>query len=248
MGEAGGLARLDPEAKEFRPSNVTHLMMSSAQSQSQPQPQIYFPPYFSSTDVQVFPFCAPVQFSTLPAYFSPSASSPPSLLPPPPPPIPFPVAPFPLSAVPTRALLLSSVPANVSESSLRRELEVFGDVRAVRMEMKYDYDDDKIVSVYFYDLRNAQEAMAEVRKQYCYFEADLNSNSNSPWLTTSVAAARGLVAGRAVWAHFMIPAISAVPDGQNQGTLVILNLDSAVTISRLKQIFESFGMKHIQMN
>ncbi|KAL2537007.1 protein terminal ear1-like [Forsythia ovata] len=49
-------------------------------------------------------------------------------------PQPLPVSLPPSSSSPTRTLLLNMVPIDVSESTMRRELEVFGDVRAVQME------------------------------------------------------------------------------------------------------------------
>ncbi|KAI3787267.1 hypothetical protein L1987_41617 [Smallanthus sonchifolius] len=53
--------------------------------------------------------------------------------------------------------------------------------------------------------------------------------------------APGLVAGRAVWAQFTYPVGAGFPDGNNQGTLVIFNLNSDVTAGTLKEIFEAFG-------
>ncbi|KAI3680596.1 hypothetical protein L6452_35369 [Arctium lappa] len=84
-------------------------------------------------------------------YYSYNFYGPPPPLPPPsaavyvnplPPPLPPP------STTPTRTLLLSSVPSDVSESIVRRDLEVFGDVRAVQM----DKVRDGIVTVHFYDV------------------------------------------------------------------------------------------------
>ncbi|KAL2537032.1 protein terminal ear1-like [Forsythia ovata] len=49
-------------------------------------------------------------------------------------PQPLPVSLPPSSSLPTRTLLLSMVPIDISESTVRRELEVFDDVRAVQME------------------------------------------------------------------------------------------------------------------
>ncbi|KAG9148917.1 hypothetical protein Leryth_022074 [Lithospermum erythrorhizon] len=54
-------------------------------------------------------------------------------------------------------------------------------------------------------------------------------------------AARGLVSGRVVWAQFTFPLISKIPDGTNQGTLVIFNLDPLVSSTTLQHIFQDFG-------
>ncbi|KAI4384164.1 hypothetical protein MLD38_002352 [Melastoma candidum] len=62
---------------------------------------------------------------------------------------------------PSRAVLLSLLPCNLSETALRRELEVFGEVRAVEM----DWEGDGVVTVHFYDLRHAQRAVKEIPEQ-----------------------------------------------------------------------------------
>ncbi|XP_059636015.1 protein terminal ear1-like [Cornus florida] len=242
MGDTGVVkcpGNLDPMAQEFRPrSPYNHLTLV--------QPHIYYPcpsPPYSSSEVQVMPFCddagiAYPQFPTPLAYVSTAGANPP--LPPrlPPP-----------STTPSRTLLLSSVPTDVSESTVRRELEVFGDVRAVQMERVRD----GIVTVHFYDLRDAQAAMVEIREQHMqqqsrlrkHFEALLTHNWSSYEANNLVGPlpppARGLIAGRAVWAQFNVPVMAAVPGGDNQGTLVIFNLDPQVSTARLQEIFETFG-------
>ena len=60
--------------------------------------------------------------------------------------------------------------------------------------------------------------------------------------------ARGLIAGRAVWAQFSAPeSTTPTPDGHNQGTLVISNLDSKLSESKLKEIVQNFGMYVIKI-
>lgn len=242
MGETGIFrfpGNLDPRAQEFRPGNpydFTHLTLF--------RPQIYYPypsPY-PSAEVQLMPFCdAGLGYHHFPpAYISPAAvaSNPP--LPP-------------SSSTPTRALLLSSVPADVSESTVTRELEAFGEVRAIEMERARE----GIVTAHFYDLRHAQSAMAEIREQHMQQQSRLRKHydavltHNSVYGMENLAAApplpppaRGLISGRAVWAQFVIPTSGAVaPDLHNQGTIVIFNLDSDVSAASLKEIFEAFGMK-----
>ncbi|XP_022726214.1 protein terminal ear1-like [Durio zibethinus] len=146
----------------------------------------------------------------------------------------------------TRALVLTFVPCDVSESKVRKELEVFGEVRGVQMERIRE----GIVTVHFYDLRHAERALKEIREQHMqqtrvrnqYVAAatgcepgQLNACSRLP------TPARGLIAGRAVWAHFIIPASNALPDGNNQGTVVVFNLDTGVSPSKLKDIFQVYG-------
>ncbi|KAK9276806.1 hypothetical protein L1049_006342 [Liquidambar formosana] len=242
MGETGIVrfpGNLDPRAQEFRPRNPnSHNQLTLYAPPPPPPPQIYYPytPYPSAGGVGYPPFSSP------PAYVSPPGAHPP--LPPPPPLPPLP----PQSATPSRTLLLSSVPTEASESTVRRELEVFGEVRAVQMERLYD----GIVTVHFYDLRHAQRALTEIREQHMQQQSRLRKHYNALLSRNSVCEvensvaplpppAHGLISGRAVWAHFLIPAVAVIPDGHNQGTIVVFNLDSEVSMNSLREIFEAFG-------
>ncbi|XP_054807104.1 protein terminal ear1 [Prosopis cineraria] len=225
---------LDPRAEEFTPTN-----------QPLYRPAQLFYPYAPTSGVQLqpLPFCnaAPIgvpypQFCPPAAYVGPLAP---------------PASPSPSSSTsPTRSLLLSSVPAEVvSESMLRRELEVFGDVRGVQMERVRE----GIVTVHFYDLRHAETALMAIRRQHMQQQTRLRNfyssalkSSNSALESDCYAPplpppARGLVGGRAVWAQYIVPPYNAVPQGQNQGTIVIFNLDSDVSAGTLRQTFEAFG-------
>lgn len=260
-----GIARfpgsLDPRAEEFKPRNVSttpnHITIFAP-----PPPQlpahVYYP-YTSGfqpiNDVQVLPFCdASVgypQFSSPPAYVSHPAVNMRQLPPP-------------SATVATRALLLSSVPIQVTETTIRNELEVFGEVRGVEMERVCE----GIVTVHFYDLRHAEMALKEIRDQHMQQQTRLrnhyasllvqNSGNYEHNLASNITfqtvlhsslppplppPARGLIAGHTVWAQFIIPAYNAVPEGHNQGTIVIFNLDSDVSSSTLKDNFQAFGMK-----
>ncbi|MED6223063.1 hypothetical protein PIB30_070358 [Stylosanthes scabra] len=261
MGETGIIVRfpgnLDPRAQEFIPTNTTHTPLPqpatvfplphhpyTAQPSFPPYPYPYATP---SLGVGVLPFHdAPLphaaaaaatvasvplfpQFSTAVAYSAP------------PPPLPPPH----LSTSPTRSLLLSPLPSDVavSESSLRRELEVFGDVRGVQMEALHD----GIVTVHFYDLRDAETALTAIRQQHMQHQERLRNHYASLFKTTTAfpppppPPAPGLIAGRAVWSQYVLPACNVVPDGQNQGTVVVFNLDSEVSAENLKRVFEAFG-------
>ncbi|XP_076889946.1 protein terminal ear1 homolog [Bidens hawaiensis] len=167
--------------------------------------------------------------------------------PPPPPVVHFPPPLPPPSPTPTRTLLLSLVPSDVSESLVRRDLEFFGDVRAVQM----DRVRDGIVTVHFYDLRQAVQALHEIQQQHMqqqyrlkkHFENCFGNSylSPPPPLLPLPPPAAGLVSGRAVWAQFSFPVAGGFPDGNNQGTLVVFNLNPDVTTGMLKGIFEAFG-------
>lgn len=250
MGESG-IARfpgnLDPRAQEFRPRNPNN--QTQVTLFRQPVPQVFYPytpPYVpnSQVQVQVVSFCdaGGLGYSCAsPAYVSTPGLRVQA-------PVPAP------SAVATRTLLLSSVPGDVSEGILRRELEAFGEVRGLLMERVRE----GIVTVHFYDLRHAEEALRQIRDQHMQQQARLRNHycnsttalllGNSLLQVDNIGAplpppARGLIAGRTVWAQFIIPSVSnAVRDGHNQGTIVVFNLDSAVSKSALTEIFEAFGM------
>lgn len=233
---------LDPRAEEFtpryptlfRPTQLYYTYAPSGGLQLQPQPQPL--PFCDAAAAVGVPY---PQFSAPTAYVSQlTLAAPPTA---------------PSSSSPTRSLLLSSVPSElVSESTLRRELEVFGDVRGVQMEKLRD----GIVTVHFYDLRHAEMALMAIRKQHMQqqtrlrnYYASLLKTRNSVLEADCYAPApqpppaRGLIAGRAVWAQYIVPAYNAVPDGQNQGTIVVFNLDSEVSAETLRQTFEAFGMR-----
>ncbi|CAH9117382.1 unnamed protein product [Cuscuta europaea] len=207
---------LDPCAQEFFPTN-------------NPFSSLFPPPCFPH-----FPLNRPP-----PPYYDGSVPAPP--------PLQSPDLPLPTPS-PTRALLISMVSPDVSESMVRREMEVFGDVRAVQMERVRQ----GIVTVYFYDLRHAMAAVAEIQEQHMQQQYRLRlhyesvmaaAHSFSPSLPPPPAPlpARGLIAGAAVWAQFTVPDVHAVADGSNQGSLIILNLDTHVSPSHIRDIFESFG-------
>ncbi|KAH9606169.1 hypothetical protein KSS87_014484 [Heliosperma pusillum] len=171
-------------------------------------------------------------------------------LPPPPPPFYLHAPPSPTylppsipppSTAPTRALLLSAVPPQTSESTLRRDLEPFGDVRAVQMERIRD----GIVTVHFYDLRSAHAALDSIRNQHMQHQHRLRIHFSTPFHVIDTVPlpppGPGIVSGRVVWAHFTIPVTHAFPDGLNQGTIVIFNLDPNVSAPSLKNVFKVFG-------
>lgn len=166
------------------------------------------------------------------AYLNPLLSSPvylPPLIPPP-------------AFSPTRTILLTAVPPDVSEPLVRRELEIFGDVRAVQMERI----SEGILTVHFYDLRVAHAVLNAVRDQHMqhqyrlhiYYNSFFAPNIRDPPPPPPPSSAPGLILGRPVWAQFSIPDHDAC---QNQGSLVVFNIHSAVSDLALKEIFQTFG-------
>ncbi|XWS63756.1 hypothetical protein CRYUN_Cryun06bG0129200 [Craigia yunnanensis] len=241
MGESGLVrfpGNLDPTAHEFWPAKNPVC---------QPQIPLFRPPqiYYPYAAPPMVPFCdgGVSQFHTAVHVPAPALTAyvTTSMVVAPQPPLP------PATAEVTRAFVLTLVPCDVSECKVRKELEVFGEVRGVQMERVRE----GIVTVHFYDLRHAEKALKEMREQHMQQKTSvLNQyvaaaagcepgqiNACSPLSRP----ARGLIAGRAVWAHFIFPASNAVPDGNNQGTVVVFNLDPGVSTSKLKDIFQAYG-------
>ncbi|XP_038886378.1 protein terminal ear1 homolog [Benincasa hispida] len=238
MGETGVIRlqrSLDPAAREFRPGNFTNL----AAMVGPPVHHVYysfgapFPPPINELQVEPFRNSVLTYSPNFPVNFSSAFVNPveeigvPQVQP--------------ISSSPTRSLLLSAVPSDVSESVVRRDLERFGDVRGVQMERI----GDGIVTVHYYDLRHAEKAFHEMRNQHLMRQKQVR-NQHSRFLhnnfDTPPRLVRALIGGCAVWVDFVIPTSNAaVPDGYNQGTVVVFNLELDVSASTLKEIFERFG-------
>ncbi|PKI77090.1 hypothetical protein CRG98_002593 [Punica granatum] len=119
-------------------------------------------------------------------------------------------------------------------------MAVFGEVRAVQMERLAH---EGTVTVHFYDLRHARRALREIREQHMQQQCRVRDHYGGTIVggLPHPPSAHGLVAGRAVWAQFIIAAANSIPDGQNQGTIVIFNLDPDVSPDSLRHTFEAFG-------
>ncbi|KAI3995906.1 hypothetical protein MKX01_017103 [Papaver californicum] len=248
--DTGSMARylLDPTAQEFRPSrnnpssNSSHITLNH-------QPIYYTYPINTSGYYDGLPNYQEDRYLGLPMttrYVRPVTEAQP--LPP-------------LTTAATRALLLTSVPSEINEMIARRDMEVFGEIRAIQMERLHS---DGIITVHFYDLRHAQLAMKEIQEQHMQHQIRsrvsrqhyniLMGTTNSNWDNSQYhnqlnhhyqqqipSSFRGLIAGRVVWAQFTVPVKLLGHDGRNQGTIVVFNLDSSVSMLTLKQIFEAFG-------
>ncbi|KAL3577857.1 hypothetical protein D5086_019361 [Populus alba] len=182
---------LDPRAQEFRPrhNNLQDFTTKFPPFGPPPPPpppqlpQLLHQVYYPYTP-QAVPFCDFVGFTQYHQHVPPmydTVSTP---------------LPLPPTGAPTRTLVLSSVPGDVSETLIRRELEVFGEVRGVQMERV----GDGIVTVHFYDLRHAERALREIREQHMLHQARLRNLfiQNCESLSLNIAPpppARGLIAG-----------------------------------------------------
>lgn len=163
----------------------------------------------------------------------------------------------------SRALLLSSVPVELSEEDLRQELEAWGPVRALDLERRRE----GLVTVLYYDLRHAKTGLTEIQEQHLMQQRRLQQHYNSllqrkkekgdedhenekcedhdqipPPPPPPAGLSRGLIGGKAIWAQYTIPVgLPPGPEGHNQGTLVVFNLDADIDTSMLISIFEAFG-------
>ncbi|XP_058781576.1 protein terminal ear1-like [Vicia villosa] len=135
-----------------------------------------------------------------------------------------------LSTLPTRSVLLSPVPPT-TESDLRKDLQAFGEVRAIQTD-SFRYG---IVTAHFYDLRHAQAAFTAIRTHHVHCVSFFNPMSQPQFHPAPPPPPPGLVAGVPLWAHYVFS------DIQNQGTLVVFNLDDDVSPEKLRQVFEPFG-------
>ncbi|WJX33562.1 hypothetical protein P8452_21757 [Trifolium repens] len=143
---------------------------------------------------------------------------------------PYAVTPPPhLSPIPTRSILLSPVPPT-PESILRKDLGAFGEVRAVNT----DSFRHGIITAHFYDLRHAETAFTAIRTHHVHCVSYFNPLSHHQFYSAPPPPP-GLVAGVPLWAHYVHS------DAENQGTLVLFNVDDNVSANHLRRVFEPFG-------
>ena len=71
---------------------------------------------------------------------------------------------------------------------------------------------------------------------------DLFPDHNVGSSSISSTSGKGLINGVVMWAQYTLPiGAAAGPDGMNQGTLVVFNLDVDTTMEQLKSVFEVYG-------
>ncbi|KAI6694952.1 hypothetical protein NL676_022662 [Syzygium grande] len=105
---------------------------------------------------------------------------------------------------------------------------------------------DGVVTVHFYDLRHAKRALRTIREQHMQRQCRLRDHYGAaPAAPAEDPCCRGgappPAGGPALWAQFVVPAVHAIPEGQNQGTIVVFNLDPDVSAASLRELFEPFG-------
>ena len=140
----------------------------------------------------------------------------------------------------SRALSLSLVPTDISDTVLRNDLSAWGLIG----EMDLFNWPQGLVTVHYYDLRHAQAALTDIQEQHlmqqikvrdCYQFPHEGQSSGTP------ISAKGLIGGSVVWAQYTTP-FTYQADSLNQGTLVVFNLDSNISMEALRSVFESYGM------
>ncbi|XP_062218915.1 protein MEI2-like 5 isoform X2 [Phragmites australis] len=112
---------------------------------------------------------------------------------------------------PSRTLFVRNINSNVEDSELRSLFEPFGDIRSMYTATKHR----GFVMISYYDIRDARTAMRALQ--------------NKP------------LRRRKLDIHFSIPKENPSDKDMNQGTLVIFNLEPAVSNEELLQIFGAFG-------
>ncbi|KAG0610883.1 hypothetical protein M758_7G099100 [Ceratodon purpureus] len=176
----------------------------------------------------------------------------------------------------SRAILLNGVPAHMTDEQLKIEMGKWGDVRTVVSDQKHQ----GLVTVNFYDLRCAKDALRDIQQQHLNKQqrmqqqyqlsqkqrggasssssrehsdmayerqdsakhSDLISDHNIGSSSISSSPGKGLINGVVMWAQYTLPiGAAAGPDGMNQGTLVVFNLDVDTTMEQLKSVFEVYG-------
>jgi hypothetical protein len=167
----------------------------------------------------------------------------------------------------SRALLLNGVPIDMDELQLKREMEVWGPVRAMGMERRHE----GLVTVHFYDLRHTKDALTDIQQQHLWHQQRMQrrlQRQRSGGLhlpgdsgydrqdrgkhvdrgvddasgDLGMKSSRGLIGGKVMWAQYTSPVGAAAgPDALNQGTLVVFNLDANMSLDDLRAAFEKYG-------
>ncbi|KAJ6748315.1 RNA RECOGNITION MOTIF-CONTAINING [Salix purpurea] len=112
---------------------------------------------------------------------------------------------------PSRTLFVRNINSNVEDSELKAIFEQYGDIRTLYTACKHR----GFVMISYYDIRAARNAM--------------NALQNKP------------LRRRKLDIHYSIPKENPSEKDLNQGTLVVFNLDSSVSIDEICQIFGVYG-------
>lgn len=112
---------------------------------------------------------------------------------------------------PSRTLFVRNINSNVEESELKELFEVYGTIRSMYTLCKHR----GFVMISYYDIRHAKTAMRSLQGK--------------------------LLRRRKLDIHYSIPKDNPSEKDQNQGTLVVFNLDPSISKEELKEIFGVHG-------
>eukprot|EP01103_Thecamoeba_quadrilineata_P014435 TRINITY_DN4310_c0_g2_i1.p1 TRINITY_DN4310_c0_g2~~TRINITY_DN4310_c0_g2_i1.p1 ORF type:complete len:831 (+),score=148.37 TRINITY_DN4310_c0_g2_i1:133-2625(+) len=117
----------------------------------------------------------------------------------------------PLGEHPSRTLFVRNINSNVEDDELRSLFESFGTIRSIYTQCKHR----GFVMISYYDIRHAKTAMRHLQGK--------------------------IIRRRKIDIHYSIPKFNPTEKDQNQGTLVVFNLDPNISNEELKSIFGYFG-------
>lgn len=112
---------------------------------------------------------------------------------------------------PSRTLFVRNISSNVDDEELRSLFEAYGPLRGMYTQCKHR----GFVMISYYDIRHAKNAMRHLQNK--------------------------VLRRRKLDIHYSIPKDNPSEKDQNQGTLVVFNLDPSVTNDELKEIFGNYG-------
>eukprot|EP01103_Thecamoeba_quadrilineata_P002247 TRINITY_DN12237_c0_g1_i1.p1 TRINITY_DN12237_c0_g1~~TRINITY_DN12237_c0_g1_i1.p1 ORF type:complete len:999 (-),score=200.18 TRINITY_DN12237_c0_g1_i1:170-3166(-) len=117
----------------------------------------------------------------------------------------------PLGEHPSRTLFVRNINSNVEDDELRNLFESFGAIRSMYTQCKHR----GFVMISYFDIRHAKVAMRHLQGK--------------------------IIRRRKIDIHYSIPKFNPSEKDQNQGTLVVFNLDSNISNEELKSIFGNYG-------
>lgn len=112
---------------------------------------------------------------------------------------------------PSRTLFVRNINSSIDDDELRGMFERFGSIRSMYTQCKHR----GFVMISYYDIRDAKNALKSLQNT--------------------------ILRRRKLDIHFSIPKDNPSEKDQNQGTLVVFNLDPSITNEDLSSIFGAFG-------
>jgi RNA recognition motif-containing protein len=117
----------------------------------------------------------------------------------------------PMGEHPSRTLFVRNINSNVDDEELQALFQQYGHIRSTYTQCKHR----GFVMISYYDIRHAKNAMRHLQGK--------------------------VLRRRKLDIHYSIPKDNPSERDQNQGTLVVFNLDSSITNEELIEVFSKFG-------